>query len=60
MHCYGFPTNGPRLHCSGFPHKMAPFAPCGSGSSQRMSQRMITKKGAIPTQPSTAHSLQYT
>jgi hypothetical protein len=57
MLCYGFPTNGPRLQCCGFPHKMAPFAPCGSGSSQTMSQRLITKKGAISTQLSMTHSL---
>jgi hypothetical protein len=38
-------TKWPRLQCWGFPHKVAPFAPCGSGSSQRMSQRRVTKTG---------------
>jgi hypothetical protein len=44
----------------GFPAQNDPFAPCGSGSSQRMSQRLITNKGAVPTQPSTTHNLQHT
>jgi hypothetical protein len=35
----------------------APLAPCGSVSSQSMSQRLITKYGAIPTQLSTTHNL---
>jgi hypothetical protein len=33
-----FPDTWPRLQCCGFPHKVAPFAPCGSRSSYRMSQ----------------------
>jgi hypothetical protein len=37
--------SGPRLQCCGFPHKVAPFALCGSDSSQRMSQRRVTKTG---------------
>jgi hypothetical protein len=37
--------------------QVAPLAPCGSDSSQRMSQRLITKIGAIPTQLSTTHGL---
>jgi hypothetical protein len=57
---YGSPTNGPRLQCKGFLHKAAPLAPCGLGSSQRMSQRLITKLGATPTQPGMTHSLQHT
>jgi hypothetical protein len=52
-----FPDKQPHLQCWGFPHKVAPFAPCGSGSSHRMSQRLITKIGAIPTQPSMTHIL---
>jgi hypothetical protein len=38
-------TKWPRLQCWGFPHKVANFAPCGSGSSQRMSQRRVTNIG---------------
>jgi hypothetical protein len=34
-------TKWPRLQCWGFPHKVAPFAPCGSGCSQRR----VTKTG---------------
>jgi hypothetical protein len=49
----------PRLQCRGFPHKVAPFTPCGSGSSQRMSQRRVTKTGAIPTQSSTTQLIAY-
>jgi hypothetical protein len=52
-----FPDKRPRLQCWGFPHTVAPFAPCGSGSSHRMPQRQITKIGAIPTQPSMTHNL---
>jgi hypothetical protein len=40
-----------------FPAQTSPLAPCGSDSSQSMSQRLITKYVAIPTQPSTTHSL---
>jgi hypothetical protein len=40
-----------------FSAQMALLAPCGSGSSQSMSQSMITKYGAIPTQPSMTHNL---
>jgi hypothetical protein len=32
-------TQWPRLQCWGFPHTVAPFAPCGSGSSHRRSQK---------------------
>jgi hypothetical protein len=38
-------TKWPHLQFWGFPHKVAPFTPCGSGSSQRMSQRRVTKIG---------------
>jgi hypothetical protein len=34
-----------RLQCRGFLQKVAPFAPCGSSSSQRMSQRWVTQTG---------------
>jgi hypothetical protein len=54
-----FPDKRPRLQCWGFPHIVAPFAPCGSCSSNRMSQRLITKIGAIPTQPSTTQHIAY-
>jgi hypothetical protein len=37
--------------------QMSPLAPGGSGSSQSMPQRLITKYGAIPTQPSTTHNI---
>jgi hypothetical protein len=40
-----------------FPAQTSPLVPCDSGSSQSMSQRLITKYGAIPTQPSTMHNL---
>jgi hypothetical protein len=46
----------PRLQCWDFMHKVAPFAPCGSGSSHRLSQRLITNIGAIPH--STEHDTQ--
>jgi hypothetical protein len=60
MICYGFLTNGPRLQCSDFLHKAVPLTPCGLGSSQIMSQRLITKYATIPTQLSMTHSLQHT
>jgi hypothetical protein len=50
-------TKWPRLQCCGFPYKVAPFAPCGSESSQRRSQRWVTQTGAIPTQSSTTRCL---
>jgi hypothetical protein len=40
-------------------HTNLPSAPCGSGSSQSMSQWLITKCGAKLTQPSTTHNLSY-
>jgi hypothetical protein len=42
--------------CYGFLNKQSPLTPCGSDSSQSMSQSMITKYGAIPH--STKHDTQ--
>jgi hypothetical protein len=57
MLCYGFP-NKQSLHAvPRFPAQMSPLAPCGSSSLQSMSQRLITKYGAIPTQSSMTHNL---
>jgi hypothetical protein len=52
MLCYGFPNKRSPLAVLRFPAQTSPLAPCGFGSSQSMSQRLITKYGAIPTQPS--------
>jgi hypothetical protein len=38
---------------------VAPFAPCGLCSSHRMSQRLVTQTGAIPTQPSVTQPIAY-
>jgi hypothetical protein len=38
---------------------MSPLAPCGSNSLQSMSQRLITKYGTIPTQPSMTQPIAY-
>jgi hypothetical protein len=52
MVCYGFPDKRTSHAVLRFPAQMSPLALCGSNSSQSMSQRLITKYGAIPTQPS--------
>jgi hypothetical protein len=57
MLCYGFLDKWSLLAVLWFPAQTSPLAPCGLGSSQSMSQRLITKYGAIPTHPSTIHSL---
>jgi hypothetical protein len=57
MLCYGFLNKWSPLAVLRFPAQTSPLAPCGLGSSQNMSQRLITKYGAIPTQPSTTHNL---
>jgi hypothetical protein len=54
-----FPDKWHHLQCWDFPHTVAPFAPCGSDSSHRMSQRLFTKIGAIPTQLSTTQPIAY-
>jgi hypothetical protein len=42
-----------------FPEQTFPLAPCGLGSSQSVSQRLITTYGVIPTQPSTTQPIAY-
>jgi hypothetical protein len=54
---YGFPNKQSSLAVLRFPTQTSPLAPCGSGSSQSMSQRPITKYSVILIQPSTTHSL---
>jgi hypothetical protein len=49
MLCYSFLNKRSPLAVLWFPTQMSPPAPCGSGSSQSMSQSLITKYGAIPT-----------
>jgi hypothetical protein len=51
-----FPEQTAPLAVLRFPTQMSPLAPRSSGRSQSMSQSMITKYGAIPTQPSTTHN----
>jgi hypothetical protein len=57
MLCYGFLNKRSPLAVLWFPAQTSPLAPCRSGSSQSMSQSMITTYGAIPTQPSTTHNI---
>jgi hypothetical protein len=57
MLCYGFLDKRSLHAVLRFPKQMSPHAPCALVSSQSMSQRLITKYGVIPTQPSTTHSL---
>jgi hypothetical protein len=54
---YTFPNKQSLLAVLRFPAQMSSLAPCGSGNAQSMSQKLITKNGAIPTQPSTTHNL---
>jgi hypothetical protein len=56
MLCYDYPNKQSPLVVLRFPAQTSPLAPCGSGRSQSMSQSMITKCGAIPTQPSMTHN----
>jgi hypothetical protein len=58
--CYAllrFPNKRSPLAVTRFPAQTSPLAPYSSGSLQSMSQRLITKYGTIPTQPSTTHNL---
>jgi hypothetical protein len=48
MLCYS-PDKRSLLAVLRFQAQTSPLAPCGSGSSQSMSQRLITKYGTIPT-----------
>jgi hypothetical protein len=57
MLCYRFPHKVAMLTVLRFPAQSGPFAPGGSDSSQRMSQRRVTQMGAIPTQPSTTRCM---
>jgi hypothetical protein len=57
MLCYGFLNKRFLLAVLRFPAQTSSLAPGGSDSSQNISQSMITKYGAIPTQPSTTHNL---
>jgi hypothetical protein len=49
MLCYDFPNKRSPLAVLRFPAQMSPLEPCGLGSSQSISQRLITKYGAIPS-----------
>jgi hypothetical protein len=57
MLCYGFLNKRSPIAVLRFPTQTSPLAPCGSDSSQSISQRLITKYGVILTQPSTTHNL---
>jgi hypothetical protein len=59
MLCYGFPNKRSPLLVLRFPTQTSPLAPCGSGRSQSMSQSIITKYGAISTQPSMTQPIAY-
>jgi hypothetical protein len=57
MLCYGFLNKRSPLAVLMFPTQMSPLATCGSDRSQSTSQNMITKYGAIPSQPSMTHNI---
>jgi hypothetical protein len=59
MLCYGFPTNGPRLQCYGFLHKMNPFCTIWFRQFTKNVMKTDHKEGSHPhsiehdTQPTT-------
>jgi hypothetical protein len=57
MLCYGFLNKRSPLVVLRFSAQTSPLAPCGSASLQSMLQRLVTKYGVIPTQPSMTHNV---